>query len=101
MVERSRLTLRAIERKAGVSHNTFRRVLNGDATLTMHHLLLILRVLGQDWGQFFHRAFPEREAVARTAALAGQGEAVMATKLEQALAREAESSAGSGKASSR
>jgi transcriptional regulator with XRE-family HTH domain len=51
------LSIRALEQKAGVGPSVFRKVLSGQVTLQVRHILLICRALGIDWADFFALAY--------------------------------------------
>lgn len=61
-IARSGLTIRAIERKAGVSYTVFQKVLAGSTSLQFHHILHILQALGLSWTQFFNQCYPQPQA---------------------------------------
>lgn len=58
-VKRKRFSGRGLERKLGAKGGTTRKVLHGDITLTVRHLLQYLDALGTPWGEFFRSAYPK------------------------------------------
>ena len=58
----SGLTIRAVERKAGVSYTVFQKVLSGSTNLQFHHILEILKAIGMSWSAFFLLCYPPPQA---------------------------------------
>lgn len=57
-VRRKGLSARGLERKLGAKGGTTRKVLHGDITLTVRHILQYLDAVGTPWGEFFRAAYP-------------------------------------------
>lgn len=57
-------SIRSIEQQMGVSTSIFHKVLKGDVTFHIRHLLMILDALEIDWAEFFHIAYPRAAATA-------------------------------------
>ena len=55
----SGLTIRAVERKAGVSYTVFQKVLSGSTNLQFHHILQVLQAVGMSWTEFFNLCYPQ------------------------------------------
>jgi hypothetical protein len=51
------LSVRALERKAGVGYTTFQKVLLGKVTPQLDHVLRIVRAAGIPWPEFFSRCY--------------------------------------------
>ena len=58
---RRRFSGRALERKLGAKGGTTRKVLHGDITLTVRHILQYLDAVGTPWGEFFRSAYPKKD----------------------------------------
>ncbi len=56
-------SIRSIEQQMGVSTSIFHKVLKGDVTFHIRHLLMILDALEIDWSEFFHMAYPRAGAL--------------------------------------
>ena len=74
VVTESGLSVRALERKAGVGYTTFQKVLLGKVTPQLDHLLRIVHAVGISWPEFFSRCYgiaasPIREREARAGIL--------------------------------
>lgn len=52
------LSVRAVERKAGVSYTLFHKVLTGRVALRYSHILMILDSLKVSWTDFFQACYP-------------------------------------------
>ena len=52
------VSIRSLERKVGVGDSVFAKVLSGEVTLQMRHVLLMCDGLGIEWGDFFALAYP-------------------------------------------
>jgi transcriptional regulator with XRE-family HTH domain len=52
------LSLRALERQLGIKGGATRKILKGDITLSMRHVLMILKALGVPYAYFFRAAYP-------------------------------------------
>ncbi|MEM8963665.1 MAG: helix-turn-helix transcriptional regulator [Acidobacteriota bacterium] len=61
LVEDADLTLRAVERRAGMRAGYLSHVLNGQITLTMRHILWVLAALEVSPAQFFGDLHPRAE----------------------------------------
>ncbi len=57
-----RLSVRALERQAGVAEGSLRKVLHGGQHLSLRYLFLILETLEISWGGFFRTVFRGRPA---------------------------------------
>lgn len=57
VVNESGLSVRALERKAGVGYTTFQKVLLGKVTPQLDHVLRIVRAAGIGWPEFFARCY--------------------------------------------
>lgn len=55
-------SIRSIEQQMSVSTSIFHKVLKGDVTFHIRHLLMILDALEIDWAEFFHMAYPRAGA---------------------------------------
>lgn len=51
-------SVRAVERRAGVSYTLFHKVLSGRVALRFRHILLILDALQVNWTRFFQACYP-------------------------------------------
>ncbi len=56
-------SIRSIEQQMGVGTSIFHKVLKGEVTLHVRHLLMIADALGVDWAEFFHLAYPRRPSI--------------------------------------
>ena len=54
----SDLSVRAVERRAGVSYTLFHKVLTGRVALRFRHILQILDTLHISWTKFFQACYP-------------------------------------------
>jgi hypothetical protein len=52
------LSVRAVERRAGVSYTLFHKVLTGRVALRFRHILMILDALQVNWTKFFQACYP-------------------------------------------
>lgn len=57
-------SIRSLEQQMGVGTSIFHKVLKGEVTLHVRHLLMIADALDIDWAEFFHLAYPRRPSVA-------------------------------------
>jgi transcriptional regulator with XRE-family HTH domain len=80
LAKSKRRSIRSIEQQMGVSTSIFHKVLKGDVTFHIRHLLMILDALEIDWAEFFHMAYPRTSA----AASAGRGDSLLGD-LDRAL----------------
>jgi transcriptional regulator with XRE-family HTH domain len=62
LAKSKRRSIRSIEQQMGVSTSIFHKVLKGDVTFHIRHLLIILDALEIDWAEFFHMAYPRASA---------------------------------------
>jgi transcriptional regulator with XRE-family HTH domain len=62
LAKSQRRSIRSIEQQMGVSTSIFHKVLKGDVTFHIRHLLMILDALEIDWAEFFHIAYPRAGA---------------------------------------
>ncbi|HSU83133.1 MAG TPA: hypothetical protein VLR69_11990 [Thermoanaerobaculia bacterium] len=62
LAKSKRRSIRSIEQQMGVSTSIFHKVLKGDVTFHIRHLLMILDALEIDWAEFFHIAYPRAGA---------------------------------------
>jgi transcriptional regulator with XRE-family HTH domain len=53
-------SIRSLEQQMGVGTSIFHKVLKGEVTLQVRHLLMIADALGIGWDEFFHLAYPKR-----------------------------------------
>lgn len=56
-------SIRSLEQQMGVGTSIFHKVLKGEVTLHLRHLLMIADALEIDWAEFFHLAYPRASAV--------------------------------------
>lgn len=82
LAKSKRRSIRSIEQQMGVSTSVFHKVLKGDVTFHIRHLLMILDALEIDWAEFFHLAYP------RAGAPAAAGEDSLLGDLDRALGGE-------------
>jgi hypothetical protein len=90
-------SIRSIEQQMGVGTSIFHKVLKGEVTLQVRHILIILDALEIPWEEFFHMAYPRRGLAERhpileqvDAALggeSGEGEAEFDERVKRVLAR--------------
>ena len=52
------ISVRSLEKAAGVGDSVFAKVLSGKVILQMRHVLLMCDGLGLDWEEFFAKAYP-------------------------------------------
>ena len=57
-VKERNLSLRALERQLGIKGGSTRKILKGDITLSVRHILMILKALGVPYAYFFRAAYP-------------------------------------------
>jgi len=62
LAKSKRRSVRSIEQQMGVGTSIFHKVLKGDVTLHVRHVLMIADALGIDWAEFFHMAYPRAGA---------------------------------------
>jgi Cro/C1-type helix-turn-helix DNA-binding protein len=55
-------SIRSLEQQMGVGTSIFHKVLKGEVTLQMRHILMILDALEIRWEEFFQIAYPRRGA---------------------------------------
>ena len=72
LAKSKRRSIRSIEQQMGVGTSIFHKVLKGDVTLHVRHVLMIADALGIDWAEFFHMAYPRAGA-----ALAASGDSLL------------------------
>jgi len=53
------ISIRSLERKVGVGDSVFAKVLSGQVTVQLRHILLMCDGLGLEWGDFFALAYRE------------------------------------------
>jgi transcriptional regulator with XRE-family HTH domain len=53
-------SIRSLEQQMGVGTSIFHKVLKGEVTLQVRHVLMIADAMGIDWDEFFHLAYPRR-----------------------------------------
>lgn len=53
-------SIRSLEQQMGVGTSIFHKVLKGEVTLQVRHVLMIADAVGIDWDEFFHLAYPRR-----------------------------------------
>jgi transcriptional regulator with XRE-family HTH domain len=58
-VEENRYTAKALERKLGMAGGSTGKILRGQITLSVRHLLAILDAAGIPWAAFFQVAYPQ------------------------------------------
>src|SRR5262245_31317984 len=63
LAKSKRRSIRSIEQQMGVGTSIFHKVLKGDVTLHVRHVLMIADALEIDWAEFFHMAYPRASAV--------------------------------------
>ena len=78
LAKSKRRSIRSVEQQMGVSTSIFHKVLKGDVTFHIRHLLMMLDALEIDWAEFFHMAYP------RTSASAARGDSLLGD-LDRAL----------------
>ncbi|HEY3571879.1 MAG TPA: hypothetical protein VGP73_28375 [Thermoanaerobaculia bacterium] len=62
LAKSKRRSIRSIEQQMGVGTSIFHKVLKGDVTLHVRHVLMIADALEIDWAEFFHIAYPRASA---------------------------------------
>src|SRR3954452_13801294 len=62
LAKSKRRSIRSIEQQMGVGTSIFHKVLRGDVTLHVRHVLMIAEALEIDWAEFFHMAYPRASA---------------------------------------
>lgn len=62
LAKSKRRSIRSIEQQMGVGTSIFHKVLKGDVTLHVRHVLMIAEALEIDWAEFFHLAYPRASA---------------------------------------
>jgi transcriptional regulator with XRE-family HTH domain len=62
LAKSKRRSIRSLEQQMGVGTSIFHKVLKGEVTLQLRHLLLIADALEVDWAEFFHMAYPRAGA---------------------------------------
>jgi transcriptional regulator with XRE-family HTH domain len=62
LAKSKRRSIRSIEQQMGVGTSIFHKVLKGDVTLHVRHVLMIAEALEIDWAEFFHMAYPRASA---------------------------------------
>jgi transcriptional regulator with XRE-family HTH domain len=62
LAKTQRRSVRSLEQQMGVGTSIFHKVLKGEVTLQVRHLLMIADALGIDWAEFFHMAYPRSSA---------------------------------------
>lgn len=55
-------SIRSLEIQSGVGTSIFHKVLKGEVTMQLRHLLMMLDGLGLEWGEFFRKAYPLPQA---------------------------------------
>lgn len=63
LAKSKRRSIRSLEQQMGVGTSIFHKVLKGEVTLQLRHLLMIADALEIDWAEFFHLAYPRASAV--------------------------------------
>jgi len=61
-----RRSIRSLEQQMGVGTSIFHKVLKGEVTLQVRHLLMIADALEIEWAEFFHMAYPRSGAGGRS-----------------------------------
>ena len=59
-------SIRSLEQQMGVGTSIFHKVLKGEVTLQVRHLLMIADALEIEWAEFFHMAYPRSGAGVRS-----------------------------------
>jgi hypothetical protein len=62
LAKSKRRSIRSLEQQMGVGTSIFHKVLKGDVTLQLRHLLMIADALEIDWAELFHLAYPRPSA---------------------------------------
>jgi transcriptional regulator with XRE-family HTH domain len=62
LAKSKRRSIRSIEQQMGVGTSIFHKVLKGEVTLHVRHVLMIAEALEIDWAEFFHMAYPRSSA---------------------------------------
>ncbi len=79
LAKSKRRSIRSLEQQMGVGTSIFHKVLKGEVTLHLRHLLMIADALEIDWAEFFHMAYPRASA-----SPAGRGDSLLGD-LDRAL----------------
>lgn len=66
LAKSKRRSIRSLEQRMGVGTSIFHKVLKGDVTLQLRHLLMIVDALEIDWAEFFHMAYPRASPASAT-----------------------------------
>jgi transcriptional regulator with XRE-family HTH domain len=64
LAKTQRRSIRSLEQQMGVGTSIFHKVLKGEVTLQVRHLLMIADALEIGWAEFFHLAYPRSSAAA-------------------------------------
>jgi hypothetical protein len=72
LASKRRRSVRSLEREMGMGASTFLRVLKGDTSMQVRHLLMIVKALEMSWPDFFREAYPELAQPPAPAAPPGQ-----------------------------
>jgi hypothetical protein len=64
LAKTKRRSIRSLEQQMGVGTSIFHKVLKGDVTLQLRHLLMIADALEIEWAELFHLAYPRRSSAA-------------------------------------
>jgi transcriptional regulator with XRE-family HTH domain len=64
LAKTQRRSIRSLEQQMGVGTSIFHKVLKGEVTLQVRHLLMIADALEIGWAEFFHLAYPRSGAAA-------------------------------------
>ncbi len=64
LAKTQRRSIRSLEQQMGVGTSIFHKVLKGEVTLQVRHLLMIADALEIGWEEFFHLAYPRSSAAA-------------------------------------
>jgi transcriptional regulator with XRE-family HTH domain len=51
------VSIRSLEKRMGVGDSVFNKVLKGEVTLQLRHVLMICDALGVDWKEFFAEVY--------------------------------------------
>lgn len=70
-------SIRSLEQQMGVGTSIFHKVLKGEVTLHVRHLLMIADGLDIDWAEFFHLAYPRRASSRAEGSVMGDVEAAL------------------------
>jgi transcriptional regulator with XRE-family HTH domain len=66
LAKSKRRSIRSLEQQMGVGTSIFHKVLKGEVTLQVRHLLMIADALEIEWAEFFHMAYPRSSAGVRS-----------------------------------